>query len=105
VPLSILQGGQCINVSHPFNTGYSPLSYSGNPGLNAPYREACLQPLQYWRFTPELQWQPGVTGVSHREGCVGRERLDTAYFEELETPRQLGAARYDCAHVNTQSIR
>jgi hypothetical protein len=50
-----------MSVFHPFNTGYSPLSYSGNPWANVPHREGCLytriQPLQYWLFTPELQWQ------------------------------------------------
>jgi hypothetical protein len=31
-----------INISHPSNTGCSPLNYSGNPGVNVPHREGCV---------------------------------------------------------------
>jgi hypothetical protein len=33
--------GVCIHVSHTFNTGYLPLNYSSNPGVNVSDREGC----------------------------------------------------------------
>ena len=52
---------------YPFDTGCSPLSHSGNPGVNAYLtgRRAC-PPLQHWLFTPESQWQSrGKRRISH----------------------------------------
>ena len=30
-------------ISHTFNTGYFPLNYSGNPGVDVSYRERIIQ--------------------------------------------------------------